>query len=442
MKVVHLTAGAGPMYCGSCLQGNTLAAALRAAEIDLLLVPLYTPLRTDEHNVSADHLAFGGINVYLQERSRLFRHTPWFVDRLWDRPAVIHWAMRRGTRTRPEHLGALTLAMLRGRDGPLAKELEKLLRWLSDDVRPELIHLSNVMLSGLAGPLRQRLGVRVVSTLSGEDTFLDNLPASYAEAARTELRRQVAQLDALVAMSAYYADFMADYLAFPRDKIRLIPPGLNLPGYAPREKRGRNYFSPENSSDPFFTIGYCSRICPEKGLAQLAEAFAALCRDRTLPPLRLRAAGYLDPADRPYLDEIRRRLHAAGCEDRFEYTGEPDRAGKIAFLQSLDVFSVPSTFRESKGIAVVEASACGVPAVLPDHGALGEMVARSGGGLLYPPGDVPQLTAALRRMIVEPELAAACGRRAHEAALAHNDVQLTAARTIELYEELITGDRS
>jgi len=64
MKIVHLLAGAGEMYCGSCLHGNRLAAALRAAGEDVLLVPLYTPIRTDEENVSIDRVAFGGINVY------------------------------------------------------------------------------------------------------------------------------------------------------------------------------------------------------------------------------------------------------------------------------------------------------------------------------------------------------------------------------------------
>ena len=48
MKIVHLVAGAGEMYCGSCLHANTLAAALRREGHDVLLAPLYMPLRTDE----------------------------------------------------------------------------------------------------------------------------------------------------------------------------------------------------------------------------------------------------------------------------------------------------------------------------------------------------------------------------------------------------------
>ena len=82
--------------------------------------------------------------------------------------------------------------------------------------------------------------------------------------------------------------------------------------------------------------------------------------------------------------------------------GELDRGGKIAFLQSLDVFCLPSIARESKALAVLEAWANGVPAVLPAHGAFPEMVADTGGGLLFEPGNPAALAAALRQMIQQP----------------------------------------
>ena len=91
MKIIHLLAGAGGMYCGSCLHGNTLVAALREAGEDALSVPAYTPIRTDEANVSQRRVVFGGVNVQLQQMSALFRHTPWFLDRLLDRPGLLKW---------------------------------------------------------------------------------------------------------------------------------------------------------------------------------------------------------------------------------------------------------------------------------------------------------------------------------------------------------------
>jgi glycosyltransferase involved in cell wall biosynthesis len=159
-----------------------------------------------------------------------------------------------------------------------------------------------------------------------------------------------------------------------------------------------------------------------------------LAQDAELPPVRLRAAGYLADQDRPYLDEIKARLAARKLADRFEYAGELDRPGKIAFLQSLDVMSVPTVYRESKGISILEALANAVPVVLPAHGIFPELIADTGGGLLCEPGDPAALAAGLRRMIQDPELAAQCGRRGQEAVRQRYNAQVAARRIRELYE--------
>jgi glycosyltransferase involved in cell wall biosynthesis len=431
MKIVHLAAGAGHMYCGSCLLGNTLAAAQHRAGGDVLLAPLYTPLRTDEENVAVDRIAFGGINVYLQQHSAVFRHTPWFLDRLLDRPRLLDWATSRGVSIRPEDLGDMAVSMLRGEDGRQRKELEKLLQWLDREVRPDVVHLSNVMLAGLARAIHDRLGVPVVCTLSGEDIFLEKLPPAHYEAARAELRGRAADIDALVAMNGYYAQFMAEYLAVPPARIHVIPPGLNLDGHGTRTGGDDSSGTPAPR-----TIGYLARICHDKGLHQLLDAWRLLADDADMPLLRVRAAGYLDPADRPYLADLQRKLAAWGLADRFEYVGEPDRAAKIAFLQSLDVLSVPTVYRESKGLYVFEAWANAVPVVLPAHGAFPEMVADTGGGLLCEPGDAASLAAQLKQMTVQPQFAAECGRRAQEAVRQRYHDGLMAQRTMALYEQL------
>ena len=232
MKIVHLTAGAGNMFCGSCLHGNTLAAALRRAGEDVLLVPLYTPLRTDEEGESISHLAYGGINVYLQQRWGFFRHTPALLDRLLDSPRLLRWLSKDSSTVRSEHLGELTVSVLQGEEGRQRKELEKLVRWLESEVRPDVVHLSNVLLAGTARQLSRRLQVPVVCTLSGEEAFLEKIPEPHYSKARTVLRERAGDLAALVAMNGYSAEFMAEYLAVPRERIHVIPPGLNLVGHA------------------------------------------------------------------------------------------------------------------------------------------------------------------------------------------------------------------
>src|SRR5262245_65320711 len=107
MKIAYLTAGAAGMICGSCLHDNTLAAELIAQGHDALLIPTYTPVRTDEDNVSQSRVFFGGINVYLQEKFSLFRHTPRWFDRLLDANWLLRGVSRFAMSTQAQQLGDL-----------------------------------------------------------------------------------------------------------------------------------------------------------------------------------------------------------------------------------------------------------------------------------------------------------------------------------------------
>src|SRR5262249_26334232 len=122
MRIAYITAGAAGMYCGSCMHDNTLAAALIAQGHDALLIPTYTPIRTDEADVSQKRVFFGGINVYLQQKLALFRHTPWVLDRLLDARRLLNWVSRFAVKTQAEDLGELTVSMLKGEHGNQRKE--------------------------------------------------------------------------------------------------------------------------------------------------------------------------------------------------------------------------------------------------------------------------------------------------------------------------------
>ncbi|HEY8503519.1 MAG TPA: glycosyltransferase family 1 protein, partial [Gemmataceae bacterium] len=176
MRIGMITAGAAGMYCGSCMRDNTLAAALVKLGHDALLIPTYTPIRTDEVDVSHGRVFFGGINVYLQQKFALFRYTPRLLDRLLDGPALLRWVSRFAVKTQAERLGALTISMLKGKDGNQRKELDNLIRWLQSEVRPEVITLTNVLLSGMVPEMKRRLGVPIVAFLQGDDIFLEALP--------------------------------------------------------------------------------------------------------------------------------------------------------------------------------------------------------------------------------------------------------------------------
>jgi glycosyltransferase involved in cell wall biosynthesis len=462
MRIAYITAGAAGMYCGSCLHDNTLAAALIKLGENVLLVPTYTPVRTDEPNVSIDRVFFGGINVYLQEKLALFRHTPWWFDRLLDNPTLLERLSRRASSVDPTQLGGMTVSMLQGEAGHQRKEVEKLVQWLLAEVKPDIVHLSNSMQIGMARLIRERGGPPVVCQLSGEDLFLEKLPAPYYEEARAHLRERAVDVTAFVALNRYYADFMAGYLEVGREKIHVIPHGINLDGHAARKppaepgavggvgvetgiKAGTDRQPPallgvssrrHEANDPR-VIGFFARICEDKGLHLLIEACERLASRGDLPPFVVRAAGYLGEGDRPYLENVQARAASGALAGRFEYIGEVDRGQKIAFLQSLDIMSTPTVYRESKGLPALEAMANGVPVMLPDHGSFSEMVADTGGGLLHRPHDAADLADKLAELLCDPVRATQLGLAGQRAIQDRYHAAEMARQTLVLYGGLI-----
>src|SRR5437588_1656400 len=405
MRIAYITAGAAGMFCGSCMHDNTLAAALAAAGHDALLIPLYTPIRTDEQDVSQKRVFFGGVNVYLQQKSSLFRHTPWLFDRILDAPRLLRWASRFAARTEAEQLGDLTVSVLQGEHGRQRKEVDKLAHWLATDVRPDLVNLTNALLSGIVPEIKRRLKVPVLCTLQGDDIFLDALPEPWRTKSLALIAKNCQEIDGFIATSAYYADFMAGYFTIPRERIQVVYPGLNLAGHGGQRTRANERPA----------IGYFARICPEKGLHVLAEAFHLLRQNSAAPPCRLHVSGWLGENDRAYFQDIERRIKAWGLADDFEYTESPDHVSKVRFLQWLDVLSVPTTYREPKGLYVLEALANGVPVVQPRHGAFPELIGLTGAGLLVEPNDPQALAGGLRQLLDSPELRDEMGRKGRAA---------------------------
>jgi len=219
MRILSITAGAAGMYCGSCFRDNALATELIARGHDVSLVPMYTPTRTDEPNVSGHRVLFGGISVYLQQYSSLFRRTPRVLDRLWDSPRVIAAFSRRAVQTDATLLGDLTVSMLEGEHGVIKKEFDKLVDWIHAEPLPDVINIPNSLLIALAEPLKHAVDRPVCCTLQGEELFIDGLQAPYRERALSLIRQQVRHVDRFIAVSDYCATFMGDLLQIPADKM-------------------------------------------------------------------------------------------------------------------------------------------------------------------------------------------------------------------------------
>jgi glycosyltransferase involved in cell wall biosynthesis len=446
MRIAYITAGAASMYCGSCMHDNTLVSALRGQGHDALLIPTYTPIRTDEEDVSLKRVFFGGINVYLQQKAALFRHTPWRLDRLLDAPWLLRWVSRFAVKTEAGQLGDLTISILKGEHGNQKKEVEKIADWLASEVKPDVVHLSNVIISGMVPELKRRLAVPILGELQGDDIFLEALPEPFHTQALDLIRTNCREFSGFVATCRYYAEFMANYLDIPRERIDVVYPGINLKGHGPRPLRNAGAVAgvsdpghrPMPVPRPPLTIGYFARICPEKGLHVLVEAFRILRQTSGAPPCKLRASGWLGEHNRPYLDDLRNQLQSAGLGDSFEYVDSPDHASKVRFLQSLDVLSVPTIYREPKGLYVLEALANGVPVVQPRHGSFPELIEATGGGLLVEPEEPEDLARGLKELLADDGRRQALGEQGQEAVHQRFTADRMARETIAVYQQYLS----
>jgi glycosyltransferase involved in cell wall biosynthesis len=426
MKILSITAGAGGMYCGSCLRDNTLATELISLGHDVILMPAYTPTLTDEANVSQNKVLFGGISVYLQQKLPFFRKTPRWLDRLWDSSWVIKAATRFSVSTDPSELGELTTGMLEGEGGAQRKEFLKLLHWLKEHPAPDIINLPNSLLISLARPIKETWNRPVCCTLQGEDLFLDGLDEPYQKQALTLIRQNIEWVDGFIAVSDYYAKYMSDYLRIPQEKMHVVPLGIHTADFEPAPVAETKHF----------TIGYLARIAPEKGLHKLCEAYRLLHQREDLPPLRLEVAGYLGPEHQDYILGVERQLKEWDLESSFRYHGALDRQQKVEFLQKIDVLSVPSPYKEPKGLYLFEAMACGVPVVQPRHGAFPEILEKTGGGILVDSDDAESLAEAVASLAKDRSLAQQLGQKGAEGVRAHYEARQMAHRALKVYETL------
>lgn len=412
------------------MRDNRLVATLRSQGRDVLLFPLYTPIRTDEVDISEQRVLFGGINVYLQQMSGLFRLLPQSLRRALDAPRLLNGLADRASKTQPEDVGPLTLAVLDGDHGRVRAEVTRIVEELRP-LKPTIINLPNLMMLGLAEPLRRELGAKILCTLSGEDIFLDRLKPRFREQAFAKIRELAQHCDGFVALTEYYADHAATHFGLPREKIAVVPLGIRTEDYASyAAANGRETRSDKSR----LTIGYLARVCREKGLANLVDAMLQLRADGI--DCRIVAAGYLGTGDQKYLDDLRRLVSRAGAAAEFEYRGEVSRDEKIQLLHDIDVFSVPTDYPEAKGISILESLAAGTPVVQPQHGSFPELVNASGGGLLYPPGDRTQHVAALRTLLTNSDQRRQLGDAGRQHVHAHFSDDKMADRAWRHYESI------
>ena len=386
MRIAFLTPGTGNYHCGVCMRDNSLARHLIDHGHEVTMLPTYLPHLLDEKSVSKEKtpIFLGGVNVYLQHKFPLWRKTPIWLDNLFNHESLLRWLAGKRGMTKPQELGEITLSTLRGKDGPLVKEVDKVIAWFKQHGQHDILILSTILLAGVGRAVREELNFPVIGFLQGEDGFLDSLLPEFREEAWKLLGTDARELDACISPSLYFSNQMGGRLGIPENKIQYFSNGISLEGYKDAHS---------NPDHP--TIGYFARICSEKGLDLLVDAFIELKNSDKHEELRLAVAGTLPEENISYLNKQKTKISQAGLDDFVEFETNLSRSDKIRFLQGLSLFCVPARSPEAFGLYVIEAMAAGVPVVLPDHGSFPEIIRETEGGLLYAKDEPSGLINAL-----------------------------------------------
>jgi len=383
------------------MRDNSLARHLINQGHEVTVLPTYLPHLLDEpSSAKQTPIFFGGLNVYLQHKFRFFRKTPQWLDQIFNSQTLLRWVAGKRGMTAARDLGEITLSTLQAKDGPLAKEVDKVVDWFKEHGKPDVLLLSTVLLAGIGRTVREELGISVLSFLQGEDGFLDSLLPEFRKQAWELIGADARELDGCISPSRFFANLMGQRLGMVPEKILPLSNGISLDGY-PADRA--------EPSEP--TIGYFARICPEKGLDLLIDAFIQLKQSGEHPRLKLAVAGTLPKENQSFLEEQKRKITAAGLDQFVVFRPNLNRQEKIDFLTKLSLFCVPARVPEAFGLYVIEAMAAGVSVVLPDHGAFPEILEKTGGGITYSTTEPESLLPALGEQLRDPSGCSAMGEQ-------------------------------
>ena len=418
------------MICGSCLRDNILVKRLRDLDCSVILVPVYTPITVEGEDSSDNALLYGGISVYLEQKFPPFRYLPGFITKWLDYPGLVRsLTKKRKIEIEAENLGELTLSILRGEKGNQRQSLKRAVQWIKKESKPDLINLTNLLIAGFVPSIKRELNSPVIVTLQGDDLFLDELTKSHRDLVISELRRLASHIDGFITFSQFYAKKMSDLLEVPEEKFHLVNLGVDTDEF--------NDFTRHPVKDP--TIGYFGRLAPEKGFHNIVDAFIEIHQEYNLSNARLCAGGWLSPADQNFFNQQIDKLKSANLINFFDHVGSLDLDKKKDFLGRIDVFSLPTTHEEPKGLSVLEAQACGVPVVQPDHGIFPEMLAETEGGILYDPMDSKSLAKEIVRLLKDKDYANQLGKTGRKKTFELFSAKRMAEETLQIYKQFIGG---
>ena len=237
--------------------------------------------------------------------------------------------------------------------------------------------------------------------------------------------------DAFVAMSRAIRD---EFLGagVPPQRVALIPHGADTSRFRPATADERLALR-QRLGLPLDgrIIIYTGRLLRGKGLEALVTVFRLIAAAE--PSAHLVIVGSGESQSLSVEAELRAAAQAEALAARVTFAGRVDAVED--WLRASDVFAFPSTF-EALGLALVEAAACGLPAVASRTGGIVDVVEDGRSGVLVATGDVAALWTALHRLVTDSDLGREMGAAAREIALARFDERDAVDRYRALFREV------
>ena len=214
MKIVQIIPGvAGAFYCQNCMRDREFVMELRARGHDVIMAPMYLPVFAEGEDIAMDVPVFyGAVSVYLSQYLPWFGNLPQFIKRFINSRHLLKWVASKAGTMRASGLEGMTLSVLSGEGGAQKEELDRLILWLKSEEKPDIVHLSNALLLGLAKRIKNELGVPVVCTLQDENSWINSMDVFSARKAWQIMAEKAADVAAFLPVSHYYSSLMQEQL--------------------------------------------------------------------------------------------------------------------------------------------------------------------------------------------------------------------------------------
>ncbi|MDO9154029.1 MAG: glycosyltransferase family 4 protein [Paludibacter sp.] len=426
MKIAYLLPGSGgSFYCGNCLRDKVFTKSLKQSGHDILMIPMYLPLSIDQCDADSP-IFYGAVNIYLEQLSPIFKKMPHWLKKFLDSDKVLRFAAKQSGSTKAEGNESMTISMLQGTHGKQSENLDELIYWLKEHEKPDVVHLSNALLSGLAQKLKQELNCTVVCTLQDEDEWIDEMREPFASQTWKLIESNAAYIDSFIAVSEYYAALIKSKIQIPAEKLHVVYNSIGIDTIR-ESKHDKNHH----------TIGYMSKINSLFGADLLFDAFVELKKEKQFSTLKLKyTGGYTDDFSK-VVRTIKQKAKQNSIENDVEFFDDLSSIGKNKFLDSISILCVPSRRKEAFAIQVLEAYAAEVPSILPNTGAYPEINNRSNAGLLYVPNDTKNLVNVLRELLTNEVLYHELKQNCHKAIQSVFNSREQSLQIIEIYNNAV-----